>query len=728
LKNKILHIVFLFSLIGNLFAVDVQKADSLKAILSNDISDSLQIKVLNDLFILYIRDEPNTAMGFASNALNLAQQSENIYGIALSHHHLGYYHYVKGNYDEAHGHWSDCLKLRKKLGDKKAISQSLGNLGIINKIKGNIIVAISFYLEALKIDEELGNKSGVARHLSNIASIYWNQGNVNSALEYTKKSLEIYMEIDDEKGIAYCKALLGLLYNSSQNFEEATRFHKEAVEIYEKIGDKLETARVYGNLGVTSEKIKDYQTALSYYQTAYKINLEIDNKRGMSDALGNIGSVYTIIKKYSLAEKYLIQAVKISDEVEDLKLRRDQNKFLYELYDILNQSDKALFYYKKFVAAKDSLINEKNTEEIVKKQMEYNYNTIKIQDSLEFAKKQAIKDIEIKQQQTQLEKERNQKYFIFFVGLLVLIFALVFYQKFKQTRYQKLIIEKQKLEVTIQKNLIEERNKEVTDSISYANLIQQAMLKSDEECSQLFKDFFTYYKPKDIVSGDFYWLFQTDKKIYVAVADCTGHGVPGAFMSMLGMAFLNDILNDFGAISPAEILNKLRGRIIKELNQDGEAESSKDGMDISLVSIDLSFLKDPNVKYTTMEWAGANNPLWLVRKNLEDDTELIEIKPNKQPISYYSEMTPFEQHEIEIQKGDKLFLFSDGFSDQFGGNNEEEQITKGKKYKAQQFKNFLISNHHTPLEQMKEKLDDEFYRWKGSLPQIDDICILGIEV
>lgn len=703
------YLLIIISFFG--FSIDQHKADSLNTILSSEINDSTRIEVLNKLFIVYAFEDPNTAVGYASQALNLAQQTNNIEGKANSHHLLGYVHYIQGSYNEALQQWMSALKYRQQIGNKEDISQSLGNIGIIYKLQGNITAALSYYLQALKMDEELGNESGVARHLSNIGVIYWTQNEGEKALDFYQRALDKYKTINDESGMAFCYGNMGLIFTEQNDFDKALFHLQESLEIDLRLGKMKDVARHYGNIGLVYEKEQNYDRALEYFFKDLEIDKKLGSLKSISASSGNIGSAYLQLKKYDLAEKYLKSAAQLSDSLQLYKQIKDHQFLLSDLYTNLKKPDKALFHYKKYVAAKDSLVNEKNTENIVKQQMEFNFSKIHLKDSLEFAKQQAIKDLRINEQQARIEKERMEKYLLFGGTALVLIFALVFYQKLKQTRLQKLIIEEQKEKVEKQKDTISAHNKEILDSINYAKLIQQAILKSEEHVSEHLPTHFILFKPKDIVSGDFYWAHEHKEYLYIAVADCTGHGVPGAMMSMLGISFLTEIISHESTLLPNQILEKLRDRIINELNQNNNVQSSKDGMDIALVRINLETL--------TIDFSGANNPLWIVRA--ENSNELEEIKADKQPIGIYSRMVPFNNHNVQLSKGDSIYIFSDGFADQFGGE-------KGKKYKYNRFKEFLISNIDKDMSSQKQLIEQEFETWKSEYVQVDDVCVMGMKL
>jgi serine phosphatase RsbU (regulator of sigma subunit) len=261
-----------------------------------------------------------------------------------------------------------------------------------------------------------------------------------------------------------------------------------------------------------------------------------------------------------------------------------------------------------------------------------------------------------------------------------------------------------------QKEQLEEKNKDITDSINYAKRIQEALLPPMELRENLFPESFILYKPRDIVSGDFYWFAEKNGKRLLAAVDCTGHGVPGAFMSMIGNSFLGEIVNERLLTRPALVLDKLRSMIIRSLKQSDAESGANDGMDISL----LSFHQAENMK---VEWAGANNPLWLMRKG-----ECIVYNPDKRPISYSRGNTlAFTNHTIDLQKGDTLYIFTDGFADQFGGE-------KGKKFKYKQLQEVLLSIQNEPMKKQEEHLAKIFANWKGSLEQVDDVLVVGIRV
>ncbi len=248
---------------------------------------------------------------------------------------------------------------------------------------------------------------------------------------------------------------------------------------------------------------------------------------------------------------------------------------------------------------------------------------------------------------------------------------------------------------------------EITESIDYASRIQLAMLPHNETLATLFPEHFVLYLPKDIVSGDFYWSAEIGLKIVFAVADCTGHGVPGALMSMLGISFLNEIVMEKGHTNPGEILDILRREVIRALRQTGSEDEQHDGMDMSLCSYDI--------ETGILDYAGALNPLYRIR-----DGTIKDYKADQMPVCYYHGIDePFKTTSFRLKKGDQLYLFSDGYVDQFGGPDR-------KKFKAKAFKELLLHNHQEKMEKQKELLHKQFFDWKGDIEQYDDIVVLGI--
>jgi len=295
--------------------------------------------------------------------------------------------------------------------------------------------------------------------------------------------------------------------------------------------------------------------------------------------------------------------------------------------------------------------------------------------------------------------------------------ALKHFRKYQAMResinsdQQREIFKLKNVQIAQQKSELEEINKEITASITYAKRIQTAILPPDRMLREFLPNSFVLYKPKDIVAGDFYWLEVKGNKVFFAAADCTGHGVPGAMVSVICNNALNRSVREFDLNDPAKILDQTRELVIQEFEKSDE--EVKDGMDISLAVL--------NTDNGALQWAGANNPLWVIKPEKEGrQAELVEVKADKQPIGKYALESPFNSHSIQLESGDTIYLFSDGFPDQFGGVN-------GKKYKSGKFKRTLIELAQTSIDQQKELLNMEFENWRGENEQIDDVCVIGVK-
>jgi serine phosphatase RsbU (regulator of sigma subunit) len=290
--------------------------------------------------------------------------------------------------------------------------------------------------------------------------------------------------------------------------------------------------------------------------------------------------------------------------------------------------------------------------------------------------------------------------------IIVSALGLWAYRSYQLKNEANKLILKQKDKIEGQHKILEEQHREITDSINYAKRIQDAILPPLKLVKGFMPDSFILYKPKDIVAGDFYWMEGINNLIIFAAADCTGHGVPGAMVSVVCNNAMNRAVREFLLIEPHEILNKTR-EIVMETFENSD-EDVRDGMDIALCSL--------NTETNKLIFAGANNGLYLVRNG-----ELIEFKPDKQPIGNYEHYKPFTKHEIQLEKGDVIYMYTDGYADQFGGE-------KGKKFKYKPFKNLLISIHQKPMDEQQQIINDTFIKWRGDLEQIDDVCIIGVKI
>jgi serine phosphatase RsbU (regulator of sigma subunit) len=421
-------------------------------------------------------------------------------------------------------------------------------------------------------------------------------------------------------------------------------------------------------------------------------------------SLGDIGDAYFIQKDYQKAILNFEKAFYIAEEIGALDQINRVSESLHKLYKTQKKWNKALHMHELFLESKDSLSNMDAKEELYRFEIEKEFELEKLADSLLFMQQMEVKSEQIKTQNEKIKREKSITYSLFLGMLIVSASLIIIFKNLKKTKKQKGIIEDQKAIVESANDELEEKNKEIMDSINYAKRIQLAILPPIKTVKKHFKESFILYKPKDIVAGDFYWMEKKNEKILFAAADCTGHGVPGAMVSVVCNNGLNRSVREHDLTVPGEILDKTREIIIEEFQK--SEEDVKDGMDIALCS----------VTGMKLQYAGAYNPLWIIRNG-----EIIERKADKQPIGQFENTKPYTTHSFDLEKGDTIYIFSDGYVDQFGGE-------RGKKFKGKAFRELLLSIQEKNMEDQKTTINKTFETWKGELEQIDDICIIGVRV
>lgn len=591
--------------------------------------------------------------------------------LGKTYNNIGNVYLDKGDYPLALDFYFQSLKVVEEMGDKKAQSIALGNVGIIYGIQKNYENSIRYFTKSLEMDSLTGFKSGMASNYSNISNLYQEKGDLHVSLAYQLKSLDLRKSIGEKDGI-----VLSLVSLGSLNVEFGYTAERERKPI--------EECRVH------------FKKALDYFNEALNLAREIGEQRNEAIALMGIGNCNIKLgepaKGIILCENSLAIAEKIQSDGEI----RDACKCLYYAHSALKNPAKALPYFERFISIRDTLNSEERIREIAQKQFEFDYTKKAAADSLRTLEQRII-------MQTELKSEKTRRYYLYGGLLLVFVFAAFMYSRYKISQEQKQIIEKQKM-------VVEEKQKEIVDSIQYAKKIQKTLLAHDAFLNQELSDYFILYKPKDIVSGDFYWVENIGYDVYFALVDCTGHGVPGAFMSIVGVNLLNQALFESKLTSPAKILNQINIGLEATVKQTEEESVIRDGMEITLCKW--------NRKSNEFVFAGANHIMYQVRNG-----EIITHKGDKHPIgaSYTDLHRDFTNVNISIQKGDVFFLTSDGYPDQFGG-------PKGKKFKFKQLEEKFVQIHTLPLQEQREQLSKTFNDWKGSYEQLDDVLVMGVRI
>ncbi|MEW6774034.1 MAG: tetratricopeptide repeat protein [Bacteroidota bacterium] len=641
------------------------------------------------------------ALEYYFKALKIYEEIGNKQGKANNLGNIGTVYSDQGDYAKALEYYFQALKINEEIGNKNGQAANIGNIGVVYHIQGNYAKALEYYFKALKINEEIGNKKEQAANLGNIGIVYVEQSNYAKALEYYFKALKINEEIGNKQGQAANLANIGLVYSDQGNYAKSLENYFKALKICDEIGDKRIQTINLGNIGIVYKDQGNYAKALEYYFKAQKIDEEIGDKRSQAINLGNIGSLYLDQKKFKEAEKYLKQAEQMNRELGTIYYLKDACQNLSELYTQTGKSEKALYYYKEHIKYRDSVMSEENQKAAIQKEMQYQYEKQRTADSIAAAKQAEIHKAQIAQQQAEIKAKRNQQYALYGGLALVMIFAGFMYNRYKITQRQKDIIAKQK-------KLVEEKNKEITDSILYAKRIQQAILPSQDKWQTLLPNSFVLYLPKDIIAGDFYWMEETKDYIFLAAADSTGHGVPGAMVSVVCSGALTKAVKEEGIIDTCKILDRAREIVIERLSSD--EQHLRDGMDVCLVRINK---RDKN----KIQFSGANRSLLIITP----EKEVIELKGDKQPIGWYEEAYAFSQHEVTLSQSSIMYLSTDGFSDQFGG-------AKGKKMGSKQLVEVLKNMQEHSIITQGEQLSQFFSNWKGNQFQVDDVTLIGVKV
>ncbi len=706
MKNIIIIICILIS--NFCFSQNKRQIDSLLKLVQNS-NDTTKLNCYNLLGKLYQSNNNEKVKEYGLKIIELASKTKNQKYIAAGYLKIGVYFHLENKFDSALYYYNKTILLSKAYNNLIIEADAHQDLGILYSNMANDQKAIDELIIAQKIQHQLKNINKSADLLNNIAVIFIRQKNNNQAEKYILESIAL-MDTTIQKGLlGYQYTNLGIIYENRSQFQKAINYQRKALLEFSQINDSRGMAACYNNLFLSFVNQNKIDSAL-IFNNKLKIISKKQNDIGNEFFSNlNFAIVYQrFLNKPVYAKCYL-------DSMREFLPKLNKPEFYTVFYQesatynlLYGNKDTGYFYMDKFLGLKDSLTSSENAQ--ITNELQTKYETEK-------------KDLELKQTNTELnfqEEKNKQKTVVLWIAstalfctLFFLIIAFRNYKKAKKANKiindQNKILERQKQEVEIQKNIIEEKQSEIISSINYAQRIQSAVLTGQEVWNKISKEHFIVFQPRDIVSGDFYWahVLPNGRAVF-ALADCTGHGVPGGFMSMLGNSFLNEIIVENKIFKADEILNRLRDKVIAALFQQGQTEQ-KDGMDMALCVW--------NKMDNTIEFAGANNALYLVR-----DKQLTEYKGDKMPIgTYLEENKKFSAQKISLISGDMIYLSTDGFADQFGGE-------KGKKFKYKQLEELLLEVSEQQLQEQKNKLQRTFIDWKLNHEQTDDVSVIGIRV
>lgn len=744
-----------------------QNLDSLKSVWDDASKhDTIRLDAASKLIRKYLFSDPNKAIHLGEKMLQQAKESRLVKWQGGAFALIGVGYEVKGDFQKAGENYSEWRKILELTKDFEKLAMALNNIGNIYWKQGDLLTALDYYQKSLKLRIKLNDENGTATCYNNIGLIYSNQKEYDKALEYYQKAEVIFEKKKDQSNLISTYGNLGLTLMKLKRHDEAIGYFEKSLKVAEEKKNKPGIAAAYNNIGSILIEKKEFEKAVEYFEKAVQLNTELGNSKSLASTYFNYGNLELTRNNFSKASELCLSGYEFSLKAKVLAEKMNNCECLYKAEKSSGNFLKSLEYYELYSSYRDSMASEDRRKEITRKEVRFEYEKKMTADSLTFfiekkilssevEKQRAfaqlerlislkktgqidslnrenyIRDLEIKNQDAELrsaekakklqeaeielqnqtlEQDKIQRLFLIIGLLMVILFSIFMFNRFRITRRQKNVIVRQKKEVEHQKALVEEKNTEILDSIQYAKHLQNAILPPMKLWKENLSDSFILYKPKDIVAGDFYFMERSKGKIIFAAADCTGHGVPGALVSVVCSNALNRSVKEFNLSDPGKILDKVKDLVLETFER--SENDVNDGMDISLCVLDT--------ENNNLLWAGANNPLWLYRKN-GGETEFIECKPNKQPIGKSFESNEFITHRLQLQEGDSFYLFTDGYSDQFGGE-------KGKKFNGSRMKELLMKIQSMSMTDQQEKLMQNFNEWKGDIEQIDDVCVIGVRI
>ena len=595
-------------------------------------------------------------------------------------------------------------------------------------------MSIDFGKQFLEMSEAAGDKDLQIEGLQNLGITYYNIGDYEKTIQYFIKALRIEEERNNIKGMAQAYNNLGVVFDEIGRKEKALEYYKRSLSIKEEFRDSLMMAPTLSNIGIINLELNQVREALDNFNRALKIDTELNNEEGIVKSLNNIGKSYTQMGVYDSALYYLNQSLERSSVLDtynkaelfnnisnvylksgnypraienyqkalDIGLSvqavlnvQESYKGLSEAYSGLNNYQRALQYYKLFTASKDSVFNESSSVKIAR--IETDYRIQKREKEIELLKKEAeIRNLN-------LSKNRTVSYFLMGSLVLILVMVGVLYHKYHFKQKSNEILEKQNQEIA-------NKNLNILDSILYAKGIQEAILPDTSMLNKVFKDAFIYCTPRDIVNGDFFWFAGKGNYLVMAAVDCTGHGVPGAFMTVMGNSMLNQIVLENDIYMPSKILCELNRSVLSTLHQENFNMNKNDGMDMSVCLY--------NTTNKELIFSGAKRPLYYFK-----DSRFNLIKGSKYSVggTFNRQEKNFQDHKISLDENDTFYLFSDGITDQFG-----EKLDK--KFMNKRWKELLASIQPLNMTDQRAAIEKNLNDWRGNLEQTDDMLVIGVKV
>jgi serine phosphatase RsbU (regulator of sigma subunit)/lipopolysaccharide biosynthesis regulator YciM len=704
MQLRFAKILFLFFLLAGAFPSFAQKKsnvpDSLKALLEKEVHDTSKAVIYSYLADYYRFNDASLHQQYALKTIALSRKINFPRGLANGYNLYGQYLENKAIYDNSLLYYDSSLTKWKQMGDEREVAHMYINMANVYNRMGNYPSAAEYTIRALKTQERIHYTFGVAACNLTLGNIYYSQGDTDGALNAYKKAYVLNrLSINNKDFEGAVLGNIGAMYNQKEDYYLALHYMRLAESVFTNNGMASRLGSSYNNIGACFRELGQYDSAIYYGRKGLKIYTESERPEGICNSLMALGLTEKHLGSIDSAMTYFTKGLAIAKKIGTRDL---ESNFYYELsiiYKRKNDYKKSLECMERYVALNDSLHGVESTSKI--EQTQKSYEIGKKNREMEQLHEAKVRADEAKER----ADEANRRNLIFFIvgGILLLGIIIVVFIALRNKQQHNALLERKNDEISQQKE-------EITASITYARRIQQSVMPDERILEKSGYEYFILNKPRDIVSGDFFWLAEKDGKTYAAVADCTGHGVPGALVSVIGVNILNKIIEQPGSPSPSEILELLHVMMIHTLNKDAAARDTTDGMDIALLCIDKASGK--------AKFSGAGRPLYYA-----DASGLHYIKGNRYSVAgeKSAEDAPFSEVEIPLTPGTLFYMSSDGYVDQFG------QAT-GKKFLSKNFNELLAKVSSLPVKEQAKRIEDEFVKWKGNLEQVDDVLVLGIKV
>lgn len=666
------------------------------SLLSSEVLAQVDVALSSDTLIyrahLVYQTNPDLAFIYSKKAVERAKFENSELNLGNAYEMVGVSFDYLGELDSALFYFDKAIDIFKPFEDPsylaKVYTSKANSLCLLNKNKE----ALNYYVKSYDIFKSVKNGKQTAAALMGIGNVYSSMKSYDLCLNYYDQALTYFLEQRDSVFISYLYTNISEVYAAINNTNKELEFQRKSLSIKEKINDDYGLVYSYSNMSGLMSKQNKEDSALYFANKAIETSIKINNQEFLISSYQALGDVYFYFKYYKQAVGIYSQALEIAKKLKNTKSESTILKLLAD----------AQLYSGDYINGSKSLLQFINLNDSI--------NSIEMQKS--FSELQTQYETDKKEKEISLLNERDKKrqvviYSIIGLSLLLGLLSFVLFNRFRLKKRTANELEIRNKEISSQKHIIEEKQKEITDSIHYAKRIQNTLLAHKDYINKFIPHNFILFKPKDIVSGDFYWATEHNGKFYLAVCDSTGHGVPGAFMSLLNIGFLSEAIKEKNIVEPNKIFNYVRKRLTESIGSDGQ----KDGMDAILICIET--LTDET---KTITYAAANNEPILIKNN-----SIIKLAKDKMPVGHGELIADFTLHTIDCSVGDVLYLYTDGYADQFGG-------PKGKKFKYKALNDLLQSIHHLPMQQQQQKLNQTIDNWMGDLEQVDDICIIGIKI